>query len=596
MNTINVTRLFEILPYQLEHFPKNDCVVHKKNGQWIKISTAEMVEQIDQLANGLYELGCRPQSTDEGKQKIALLANNRPEWNIVDNALMKLGLVNVPVYPTITDTEMAYIFNDASIEYAFVSDAQLLSKVQNIAPQVPSLKAIYTFNDIEGATHWSTLLMPNKPHQKEIDAIANAINEEELATIIYTSGTTGFPKGVMLTHKNIMSNVRDCVPIVLVPLSVHDRFLSFLPMCHILERMVCYLLMSAGVGVYYAESMETIGENIKEVRPHVFTTVPRLLEKVFDKIMTTGNSLTGIKRVFFFWALSLGLRYEHLNKNGWWYHFQLRIVDKLVFSKWRQALGEEVRLIVSGGAALQPRLARVFSAAKIMILEGYGLTETSPVISVGRPYPGQAAFGCVGFPLETIQLKFAPDGEICVKGTNIMKGYYKKPELTAEVIDAEGFFHTGDIGHYTAEGQLQITDRKKELFKTSGGKYVAPQLIENKLKESKFIEQVMVLGDGQKFVAALIVPHQGEMKDWAKTQNLHELSLEELYQNREAVELIQRELEVLNKEINHVEQVKKFHLLPKEWTIDSGELTPSLKLKRKVLMERYSNEISKLYL
>ncbi len=590
------TRLFDILPHQLQNHPKADCLAYKQNGTWKKFSTAETVAIIQQLSKGLYALGCRTNRNDELKDKVALISNNRPEWNFLDNALLRIGVVNVPIYPTITDEEMQYIFNDAGIKYAFVSDEALYKKVVALKAHVPTLLEVYTFNPVAGAKHYDEVLQLGASVGDEtVNQIADQIVPEDLATIIYTSGTTGKPKGVMLSHHNIISNLEACVPILLVPLNDQHRALSFLPLCHIFERMVSYLLMTSGISIYYAESMDTIGDNIKEIHPHVFTTVPRLLEKVYDRIVATGSQLTGIKKALFFWALNLGLRYDHDGANGAWYNFQLSIADKLIFKKWREALGNEVKIIVSGGAALQPRLARVFTAAGVRVLEGYGLTETSPVVAVNRPIPHGSCFTTVGPIIDNIQLKFEADGEICIKGPSIMKGYYKRDDLTKEVIDADGFFHTGDIGEWVQDKYLKITDRKKELFKTSGGKYVAPQVIENKLKESAYIEQIMIIGNGMKYVSALIVPAFAALKTWSVAQKINCNTNEELIKHPQVLALFNKIVNDMNATFNHVEQIKRFELLAHEWTIQSGELTPTLKLKRKILLERNAALIDAMY-
>jgi len=591
------TRLFDILPHQNQFHPKEDCFAAKENGEWHKYSTEATLQQIEKLAVGLMmNLGLKNFPTSEEKMKVAIISNNRPEWNFADNALLKLGVVNVPIYPTITDEEMEYIFNDAQIVYAFVSDEKLAAKVKGIQPNVPSLKEIFTFNKVNGFRHWTELQAEATAEQiQALKKISDEIQAKDLATIIYTSGTTGKPKGVMLSHRNIIANIESCVPILLKPLSDKDRALSFLPLCHIFERMVSYLLMTEGISIYYAESMDTIGDNLKEVKPQIFTTVPRLLEKVYDRIMAKGAEQVGLKKKIFDWSVDLGLRYEHDGKNGWWYELQLSIADKLVFSKWREALGNSVKIIVSGGAALQPRLARIFTAAGAPVMEGYGLSETSPVIAVNRPEPHGACFTTVGPVVDGVELRFAEDGEIIVRGENIMMGYYKQPEKTAETIDSRGFFHTGDIGTLVENKFLKITDRKKELFKTSGGKYVAPQPLENKLKESVFIEQAMAIGEGEKFVAALIIPNFPELKKWCEQNKIDAKTNEEICQNKAVQAMYRKEIDNMNVNFNHVEQVKKFRLLPIDWSIVGGELTPTLKLKRRVILEHCKACVEGIY-
>jgi long-chain acyl-CoA synthetase len=498
------------------------------------------------------------------------------------------------MYPTITEQDYNFIFKDADVKIVFVSTEELYHKVKRALHDVPGILAIYTFDHVPEATHWSTLLEKGKGKSKELlRALQEQVSPEDLLTLIYTSGTTGNPKGVMLTHANLVSNFTDSAPIV--PVDHTAKALSFLPLCHIFERMVTYLYFRCGVSIYYAESMETIADNLKEVKPEIFTTVPRLLEKVYDKIVAKGNDLKGVKKSLFFWALELGLQYDPRQNKGWWYNTQLALANKLIFSKWRAALGGNVVAIVSGGAALQPRLARVFWSAKIMVMEGYGLTETSPVISVNLPDPQHCYIGTTGMPIKNVEVRIAEDGEILCKGPNVMKGYYKRPDLTAEVLTSDGWFHTGDIGELVEGKYLKITDRKKEMFKTSGGKYVAPQLIENKLKESIFIEQVMVVGNGRKFPSALIVPTFQTLRDYATLKGIAYTTDDEMIRNPQIVDKIQREVEKYNEAFAQWEQIKKVAILPALWTVDAGELTAKLSLRRKVIEQKYEKEIEKLY-
>jgi len=526
--------------------------------------------------------------------KIASVSNNRYEWNFLDMGMLQIGVVHVPLYPTISETDYKFILNDAEVKMIVLSDETLFQKINPLIQNLPQIK-IYTFNEVAGAKNFSEIIALGKQqlNTKKIEQIKAEIKAAELATLIYTSGTTGTPKGVMLSHANIMSNVIAVEHFP--PVDQTCKALSFLPLNHVYERMLTYLYMYLGVSVYYAESIDTIGENLKEIKPEIFSTVPRLLEKVYDRIVGMGSKLKGIKKVMFFWALRLGEKYELNRKNGGWYEFQLKIANKFVFSKWREALGGKMRAMVSGSAALQPRLARIFWAARLYVLEGYGLTETSPVIAVNTLEPGNAKFGTVGPLIKEVQVKIAPDGEILIKGPNVMLGYYKKPALTAEAIDAEGWFHTGDIGMLEDGKFLKITDRKKEMFKTSGGKYIAPQPIENAFKESRFIEQIMVVGEGQKFAAALIVPSFSFLKDWCGRKNIPFSTHEEMIKNTEVLERIKKEVGQLNQRFGHVEQIKKFELLPQEWTINNGELTPTLKLKRKFITTKYQYLIDKMY-
>lgn len=583
-----VRRLFDLPDFQLKNNPINDCLCSKVNGRWVPLSTQEVCQMIHQASLGLLQLGIQP------GDKIAMITStNRPEWNIMDLALMQVGAINVPLYPTLTEADYQYIMNEAEIVMCLVSDQDLAQRVKNVMGQVTTLKSIYTFNEISGFGHWKEIMAAANPaHENRLHEIKAGIKEDDLATIIYTSGTTGVPKGVMLSHKNIMSNTIACLD--RIPHDKGYRGLSFLPVSHIYERMLQYLYLLTGLGVYFAESIDTIGENIREVKPHVFVAVPRLLEKVFDRIMAKGRELKGIKKSLFFWSIRVAEKYDPHKKNIF-YRLQLGIARKLVFSKWQEALGGNIKAIASGSAALQPRLARIFLAAGINVWEGYGLTETSPVISVNCVKNDGIRIGTVGRPLNGVQVKIAEDGEILVKGPNVMLGYYKKPELTREVLDADGWFHTGDIGEMV-EGQfLKITDRKKEMFKTSGGKYVAPQLIENALKASPYIEQVQVIGDGRKFPAALIVPSFHYFKESFAANGTQLGTNQEIAANAEVRKIIAAEVEKVNKSLGHWEQIKKFELLPQEWSVQTGEMTPKLSLKRKVINEKFKDLIEKIY-
>ena len=584
-------RLFDLLSRYADHFDKEDALGAKENGQWVKYSTRQYIDYSNNISYGLLNIGVQK------GDKIALIANNRPEWNFADMGIMQTGAVNVPIYPTISENDLVFILNDAEVKYIFVSSQEIYDKVNKVKNQCPSIKEIYSFNKINGVKHWLELVESGKQSSNlladKLGEVKASITDTELATLLYTSGTTGNPKGVMLSHSNIVSDfyaVRN-----LPPLDPESRVLSFLPLNHVYERMLTYLYMYKGASIYYAESLETIGDNIREIKPHVFSAVPRLLEKVYDKIVAKGNELTGIKRKLFFWALNLGLRYEFDGRNGIWYEIQLKIANKLIFNKWREALGGNVRAIVSGGAALQTRLARVFSAARIPVLEGYGLTETSPVIAVNNLEHGGRRFGTVGPVIEGVEVKIADDGEIVVKGPNVMMGYYKRPDLTAEVIDSEGWFHTGDIGILEDGKYLKITDRKKEIFKTSGGKYIAPQIIENRLKESLFIEQVMVVGENEKFASALVVPAFHYLKEWCEKNRIAYVSDEEIIKNKDIQKRIQEEVNKVNKSLAQFESIKKIELLPYEWSIERGEMTPKLSLKRKVIWEANKQLIDKIY-
>ncbi len=581
---MQINNLADFYYYPLKFQPKSDAFTQKENGKWVSVSSKELVEKAIQLSKGLLELGVKK------GDRIAMISNNRTEWHLTDLAIQQIGAVNVPVYSNINSEDYDYILNDCGAKLVFLSDEEILGKILSIKANVPSLEKIYTFNKISGQSHYSELL--NNSSTEDIEQYRNLVQGDDLATLIYTSGTTGKPKGVMLTHKNFISNVLASEP--RLPIAKEQKALSFLPLCHVFERMLDYLYIYKSVSIYYAESMDTIADNLKEVKPQLFATVPRLLEKVYDKIVAKGTELTGIKKKLFFWALELGLQFDPNEDKGFWYNFQLKLANKLIFSKWREALGSNVIAIVSGGAALQPRLARVFSAAQIPVLEGYGLTETSPVIGVNCLLPGGRMIGTIGKPLENLDVKLAEDGEIIVKGPSIMKGYYNKPELTKEVIDENGYFHTGDIGQFV-NGFLKITDRKKEMFKTSGGKYIAPQVMENKFKESRFIEQLMVIGDGERFPAAIIQPDFLFLEEWSKRKGVNFSNFAELIKNQLVIDRVQEEVDALNQGFPNYEQIKKFELVDTQWGIPTGELTPTLKLKRKFILTKYQHLVDKIY-
>jgi long-chain acyl-CoA synthetase len=589
-------RLFDCISYQMEKFPKEDMLAAKENGNWKTYSTKEIKNSVDSLTAGLLQLGVSGNDmTTENRDKIAIISNNRPEWLVADMAVQQSGAILVPVYPTTSANELEFIFNDASVKYVFVSSQELYERVKNIQPKVASLKDIFTFTHIDNATHWSKLLLPvNNEALATIEASKQKVTSDCLATIIYTSGTTGIPKGVMLSHYNLMS----CLDLSKESFPFDDnparKALSFLPLNHIFEKIVSYIYMYSGYSIYYAESMDTIAANLQEVKPDVFTTVPRLLEKVYERIMAKGAELTGIKRKLFFWAVELGKKYDNIINRGFFYNMQLSIANKLIFTKWREALGGNIKYIVVGGAACQERLMRIFNAAQIPLFEGYGPTENSPVISINRQEQGGRKFGTVGPVLNGVEVKLEEDGEICVKGPTVMVGYYKRPDLTAETI-INGWLHTGDIGTFEDGKFLRITDRKKELFKTSGGKYVAPAAIENKLKESRFVEQIIIVGPERKFVGALIVPSFSALSDWCKQNNITYTSNAEMVRNPQVQEFYKQIVENYNQNFNHVEQIKKFELLPNEWSVETGEMTPKLSLKRKVIMEKFKNAIERIY-
>lgn len=588
-----IRRLFDIISERTMRRPDAVMFGAKEGGAWRTYKSADVWDKAKKLCGGLLTLDIRNTIlVPDQQEKIAIISPNRPEWLITDCAVQMTGGVLTPLYPTISPHEMEYILKEADVRIVFVADQELYERFKPAFDNTSTIQHVYSFDKINGVAHWEELISKKlEPDQSVIDRIS----EDTLATIIYTSGTTGNPKGVMLSHKNIVSNVFDSMPVFTFA-EEGSRTLSFLPLNHIFERTVSYIYIDAGLSIYYAESMETIGDNLKEVKPLVFTTVPRLLEKVYEKILAKGMDLTGIKRFLFFWALKLGFKYDNVDKGSLWYRLQLSLANKLIFSKWREALGSNVKAIVTGSAPCQPRLIRVFTAARIIIMEGYGLTETSPVVSVNRFESDDRRIGTIGPLIDNVTVKIAKDGELWCKGNNIMMGYYKHPELTDEVMTSDGWLKTGDIGEWVEDRFLKITDRKKEIFKTSGGKYVAPQVIENKLKESRFIEQLIVLGANEKFVSTLLVPSFASMRDWLKSKDMKAPeSNEALIAMPEVIDRVQREIDKYNPLFSHPEQVKRFVLLPQEWTIDTGELTPSLKIKRKVIMSKYDDEIKSIY-
>jgi len=581
-----VKTIFDFYYHALQHQPKDDAFTQKENGKWVSLSTEKFIIKSKEFSTGLYDLGLKK------GDRIAIISNNRTEWHLTDLAAQQLGIINIPIYPNITEADYEYILNDCEAKVVFVSSEEISAKINNIKNKIAALEHIYTFDTVVGKKHYSELLC-EKINEEIINKFKQEVDQDDVATLIYTSGTTGNPKGVMLTHRNLVSNVLGSEP--RLPLCDNQRALSFLPLCHVFERMVDYLFIYKSVSIYYAESIETIGDDLKDVKPHLFATVPRLLEKVYDKIVAKGTALSGIKKGLFFWALDLGLEFDPIISGGFWYNFKLKIANKLVFSKWREALGGNVVAVVSGGAALQPRLARVFASAKIPVLEGYGLSETSPVIAVNSLLPEGTMIGTVGKVLDNLDVKIADDGEIIVKGPSIMKGYYNRPDLTQEVIDAEGYFHTGDIGKLVDGKYLKITDRKKEIFKTSGGKYIAPQVMENKFKESRFIEQIMVIGEGEKMPAAFIQPDFNFLKEWCKRKKINYSSNQEIVKDERVISRFVKELEELNTSFSDYEKIKKFELIGSQWTIDTGELTPTLKLKRKNILEKYQELYRRIY-
>jgi long-chain acyl-CoA synthetase len=585
---LTIERLFDAPRHQLKNYPNANMFVTKTAGIWVPMSTADFLDAAMQVSRGLIALGV------QAGDRVAVASNNRVEWNILDIAVQQAGAILVPLYPNISESDYRFILNDAGVELCVVSNQELVDKITHIKAEVPTLKYLFSFDQVPNCPHWSEI-EANKG-SVEVAAVEERMKDvkaADLATIIYTSGTTGNPKGVMLSHSNILSTVGACIDPI--PADKNSKVLSFLPVCHIYERMLHYLYMYIGCSIHFAESMDTIGDNIREVKPDVFSAVPRLIEKVFDKIMAKGEELSGIKKTLFYWAVSVAEEYDVIGKSPI-YKIKLGIARKLIFSKWQEALGGNVKAIASGSAALQPRLARIFLAADIPILEGYGLTETSPVVTVNNFNTG-IRIGSVGPLVDKVQVKIAPDGEILVKGPNVMMGYYKNEEATKEVFDAEGWFCTGDIGEFQEGKFLRITDRKKEIFKTSGGKYIVPQAMENRLKQSRFIEQAMVIGEGEKFPAVMIVPNFAFVKEWAKRHNTNfdASSNADIISQEILIERIQRELDEINKEYGSWEQLKQFRLLPNEFSIEGGELTPTLKFKRKKILEKYQDVYKQIY-
>jgi len=587
---MDVTRIFDLLPYHEATFkPKPDVVASKENGEWNRYSIKQYREIVDYISYGFLEMGVQP------GDRIAQISANRAEWNFVDMAILQVGAIHVPIYATISESDYKYILNHAEVKFVFISGQELLRKIQHILPDIAHIQGVFTYKAVDEHKHLNDLIEVGKQHPDEAQLLARKtmVKPGDVATIIYTSGTTGNPKGVMLTHHNIISNLMNCVHIP--PFGEEAKAVSYLPLCHVYERMLNYLYHYLGFSIYYAENLGTITDNMKEVQPDILSTVPRLLEKIYDKLFSTGHKLKGVKRWIFFWALHLALRYELKGANGWFYELKRKIYDRLVYVKWRQALGGKHLLIVSGGAALQPRLARMFTCAGIDVLEGYGLTETSPVVAVNDLTENGRMFGTVGLILKDVTVRIADDGEILCKGPNVMKGYYKETEMTSLAIDADGWFHTGDLGRLEPGGHLKITGRKKELFKTSFGKYISPQPIEDTFKESLFIDQMVVVGEHQKFAGALIVPDFIFLKSYCTVKEIPYTTNAEMINLPRIRKRFQTEVNKYNKCLGDTEKIKSWELLDTEWTFESGEITPTLKLKRNIIAGKYREKIEKLF-
>ncbi len=589
---MEITRTFDLLNLYREKYRMEDALAGKEKGVWVRYSSDQYIEFANSVSYGLLAMGL-----NKG-DKVCTISNNRPQWNFVDMGVAQAGIIHVPVYPTISLEEYEYILKDAEPSIIFVSDRSLFEKIMPIADKVESVREVYTFNQVKAAKNWMEVVELGRKNadkfKENLEKIKDSIKPEDFFTLLYTSGTTGFPKGVQLCQNNVVTNFKATAKVH--PLGHGDKTLSFLPISHIYERMVNYHFQYLGIAIYYAENMGTIADNMKEIKPEIFLTVPRLLERVYDRIIGKGKDLKGIKKSLFFWAVNLGLRFELNHKNGWLYHQKLKIADRLIFSKWREALGGNVKIIVSGSAALQPRLARVFWAAGFAVLEGYGLTETSPVIAVNNLNTNEIMLGTVGPVISGgVEVKIAEDGEILCKGPNVMMGYYKQPELTREVLTEDGWFHTGDIGELVDGKYLKITDRKKEMFKLSSGKYIAPQVIENKLKESFFIEQAMVVGENEKFASALISPNFPFLHEWASRHDIKFRDNQELICRKDVQDRVQQEVTELNRDLGEHERIKRIRLVEEEWSSESGELSPTAKLKRRKLYETYDHLLSEIY-
>jgi len=590
INVMEVTRIFDLLPYYDQSYkPKDDVIASKENGEWVRYSIKQYREIVDSISFGFLALGVKP------GDKIAQISTNRVEWNFVDMAILQVGAIHIPIYPTISESDYVFILSHAEVKFVFVLGIELLRKIQHILPEIPHIQEIFTYKDHQELKHLSELIELGKknPDRALLEKRKSEVNPDDVATIIYTSGTTGNPKGVMLTHTNLVSNFKAVSYIP--PFGEESRAVSYLPLCHVYERMMNYLYHFLGISIYYAENMGTITDNMKEVQPEILTSVPRLLEKIYDRLFATGHKLKGVKRWIFFWALHLALRYELHGANGWFYELKRKLYDRLIYVKWREALGSKISIIVSGGAAIQPRLSRMFTCAGIHILEGYGLTETSPVIAVSDFSEHGIKFGTVGPILRGTQAKIAEDGEILAKGPHVMKGYFKDLEMTKEVIDDEGWFHTGDLGQIEPEGQLRITGRKKELFKTSFGKYVSPQPIEEKFKESLFIDQLIVVGENQKFAGALIVPDFNFLRSWCAVKEVPYTTNGEMIRLARIRKRFQHEINKYNKFFGETEKIKSWELMDCEWTFETGEITPTLKLKRNFIIRKYQDHIASLF-
>ena len=587
---MTVTRIFDLLPRYKKLWPnKKDVLIGKENKEWVNFGIDEIIEKANNISYGLIELGIKK------GDKIASITHNRPEWNFIDIGILQTGAIHIPIYPTISDKDYEYILKHAEVKYIFVAGEEMYRRIAHIVPDIPSLKTVFTFKNLHGIEHLNELIDFGSKNQikEKLNFIKDSITEDDIATIIYTSGTLGFPKGVILLHRNIISNF--IAVSYIPPVDENSRALSFLPLCHIYERMLNYMYLYLGISIYYSDNIANVAEHLKEVKPTIMGTVPRLIEKIYDKILAKGHKRKGIKKIIFFWSLRVGRNYKLYNANGWYYELKLKIARKLVFSKWKEVFGGNLDLIVSGGAAIQPNLCKIFWAAGFRLMEGYGLTETSPVIAVSTFDPKCIKFGTVGPVLQSVNVKIADDGEILAKSPGLMKEYYKEPEMTKEAIDSEGWFHTGDMGQIDEDGLLKITGRKKEIFKTSFGKYIAPQMIENKFKESPFIENIIVLGENQKFAAAIIAPDFSYLRSWCEGKGIKYTSNTEIITLPRIKKRFEKEVKKYNENFGESEKIKKIEMLDTEWTIESGELTATLKLRRTYFNQKHAELIKKLF-
>ncbi|MRR21413.1 long-chain fatty acid--CoA ligase [bacterium] len=589
---MTVSRTFDLLERYRELYSKEDALCFRQNGVWTKFSTSQYIEYSLSFCYGLYEAGFRK------GDKIITVSSNRPEWNFADMGMSMIGVVHVPVFTSLSVAEYDYIIKNSGARMVIISDRKLYKTISPVLADSSITARVFTFDEIPGARNW--LEMVEKGRQctettrEAVEIIREGITPDDFATLIYTSGTTGTPKGVMLSHRNLVSNFVSAASVF--KLKPSDKYLSILPLCHVGGRMGNYQTQYSGSSIYYAENMGTIAANMKEIKPDGFDAVPRVLEKFYDVIISKGKDLTGIKKTLFFWAVNLGLKYNPFGQNGWFYERKHRIADRLIFSKWRQALGGNVRIVGCGGASLQPRLERVFWAAGIKIVNMYGLTETSPVITINRTEKGRVKLGSVGLPIEGVEVKIADDGEILCKGPNVMMGYYNDPELTKSAFDSEGWFRTGDIGHIDSDGFLMVTDRKKEIFKLSNGKFIAPQIIENVFKESPIIDQIMVIGEHEKFASALISPNFKYFDDWKKINKVSFSTTEELIQLPEVLSFFSSEISKLNKRLSSFEGINRFRLVKDAWSPETGELSPTLKLRRQYVRDKYRSLVDQIYM